>query len=113
MGPALQQPRTQETVESLRVGPGRTVRGMDAAAELTGMYLQRVPPPHPGPTPHVETPSHDPLLLLPLLLLLISKQSRPQAARNTHRCRSSCFSVATQRRLTSSGCLPCRSIACT
>ncbi|TIE53008.1 hypothetical protein DI041_19375, partial [Stenotrophomonas maltophilia] len=44
MGSALQQPRTQETVESLRVGPGRTVRGMDAAAELTGMYLQRVLP---------------------------------------------------------------------
>lgn len=47
MGSALQQPRTQETVESLWVGPGRTVRGMDAAAELTGMYLQRV---LPGPT---------------------------------------------------------------
>ncbi len=47
MGSALQQPRTQETVESLRVGPGRTVCGMDAAAELTGMYLQRV---LPGPT---------------------------------------------------------------
>lgn len=47
MGSALQQPRTQETVKSLRVGPGRTVRGMDAAAELTGMYLQRV---LPGPT---------------------------------------------------------------
>lgn len=47
VGSALHRPRTQETVESLRVGPGRTVRGMDAAAELTGMYLQRV---LPGPT---------------------------------------------------------------
>ncbi|CAH0065409.1 protein of unknown function [Stenotrophomonas maltophilia] len=47
VGSALHRPRTQETVESLRVGPGGTVRGMDAAAELTGMYLQRV---LPGPT---------------------------------------------------------------
>ncbi len=47
VGSALHRPRTQETVERLRVGPGRTVRGMDAAAELTGMYLQRV---LPGPT---------------------------------------------------------------
>ncbi|KWV46452.1 hypothetical protein AS591_16705 [Stenotrophomonas maltophilia] len=31
VGSALHRPRTQETVESLRVGPGRTVRGMHAA----------------------------------------------------------------------------------
>ncbi|WP_414616585.1 hypothetical protein, partial [Stenotrophomonas muris] len=55
---------------NVRVGPGwggGTVGAMDGAIELTWMYLQRVPPPHPGPAQHVETTSHDPLLLLLLI----------------------------------------------
>ncbi|HID9473908.1 TPA: hypothetical protein ACXI1P_001299, partial [Stenotrophomonas maltophilia] len=59
-----------DALKNERVGPGwggGTVGAMDGAIELTWMYLQRVPPPHPGPTQHVETTSHDPLLLLLLI----------------------------------------------
>ncbi|WP_414486724.1 hypothetical protein, partial [Stenotrophomonas maltophilia] len=59
-----------DALKNERVWPGwggGTVGAMDGAIELTWMYLQRVPPPHPGPTQHVETTSHDPLLLLLLI----------------------------------------------
>ncbi len=60
-----------DALKNERVWPGwggGTVGAMDGAIELTWMYLQRVPPPPPpGPTQHVETTSHDPLLLLLLI----------------------------------------------